>query len=316
MARLVAELVDGRQCLPVGAAPPGFRRAVEDALAARQIRLRMIYDDPALDPWALLRREAELPRAEDRLPTGVWWVDGVGAARAEAWSAVARALGEAMRHDAPHRRALLVVPLPTDSPLVTGLDLAWLQAEPLDRVDLEVAARYRVATAECQGVLARLRIELSVEMASARLPGTGALDTLEHWMAASDEALCDPVRFLSHARADGAEPASAEFDLWRIHHAVLLGEIERERLVIVRANRGRWRIPYDIPETEGRPAKRVRTAELLELKYLYQQLRQSGEPLQSPLLSRLQMLREMRNALSHLEPASFAEVSALQAGTR
>ncbi|TPG53111.1 hypothetical protein EAH89_17475 [Roseomonas nepalensis] len=263
----------------------------------------------------MLRREAELPRAEERLPSGVWWVDGVEAARAEAWSEVARTLGEAMRHDAPHRRALMVVPLPPGGSPVTGLDLAWLHAEPLDRVDLEVAARYAVTAAECHGTLARLRVELSVEMASARLPATRALDTLDHWMGAPDDALCDPVRFLCHARADGAEPTLAEFDLWRIHHAVLLDAIERERLVIVRANRGRWRIPYDIPENEGRPAKRVRAAELLELKHLCLQLRQSGEPLHSPLLSRLQMLREMRNALSHLEPASIAEVSALQVGT-
>jgi hypothetical protein len=178
-----------------------------------------------------------------------------------------------------------------------------------------VAARYAAAAAECRGTFGCLRLELAVEMASARLPRADALDMLDHWMTAPDEALCRPDGFVAHARAAAVEPTLVEFQLWRVHHAVLLGEIERERLQIVRAIRARWRIPYDVPEAEGRPAKRVGEAELLELRHLCQQLRQAGEPLYSPLLQRLQMLRELRNALSHLEPASMAEVSALHAGT-
>jgi hypothetical protein len=95
-----------------------------------------------------------------------------------------------------------------------------------------------------------------------------------------------------------------------------LAEIERERLAIVRRNRGRWRVPYDVPEADGRPAKRVTAAELLELKYLCRQLRQAGEPLHSPLLERLEALRGMRNALSHIEHASFSDITALEAQMR
>lgn len=316
VARVAAELVDGRQCVPVGDTPPGFRRAVEDALVARQVRLRVLYDDAARDPSALLQREAGSSGPDARLPDGVWWVDGVTPERAEAWGIAVRAMGEEMRHAPPHRRALLVLPLSAGSPPLAGLGIAWLRAEPLGRFDLEVAARYAAAAAEGRGIRARLRLELAVDMASTLLPGAAALAALDHWMAAPDEALCDPVRFTAHAREIGAEPVLAEFDLWRVHHAVLLAEIERERLEIVRGNRGRWRIPYDVPEADGRPAKRVRAAELLELKHLCKQLRQAGDPLHSPLLDRLEALRGMRNALSHLEHASASEISALEARVR
>lgn len=153
-----------------------------------------------------------------------------------------------------------------------------------------------------------------VDAAEVRAEPAASTDALGHWMAAPDgEALCDPVRFAPYAREIGAGPPLAEFELWRVHHAVLLSEIERERLEIVRENRGRWRAPYDVPEADGRPATRVRAAELLELKHPCRQLRQAGEPLHSPLLDRLEALRGMRNALSHLEYASSSDIAALEA---
>ncbi|MBY0336476.1 MAG: hypothetical protein K2X11_07675 [Acetobacteraceae bacterium] len=316
VACVVAELIDGRQCVLAGDKPPGFRRAVEDSLSARQVRLRVLYDDAELEPTALLRREIGLQHLDAQRPHGVWWVDGVTRDRAEAWGMAVRTVGEEMRHDPPHKRALLAVPLPAGVAELAGLGVAWLRAEPLGRLDLEVAARYAAASAENRGIRQRLRLELAVNMASAVLPSPDALRALEHWMSAPDAALCDPAAFAAHAREIDVEPVLAEFDLWRVHHAVLLAEIERERLEIVRSNLGRWRIPYDLPEADGQPSKRVRAAEFLELKHLCKQLRQAGEPLHSPLLNRLEALRGMRNALSHLEHASWSDISALETRAR
>jgi hypothetical protein len=177
---------------------------------------------------------------------------------------------------------------------------------------LEVAARYAATALGDVGPLARLRIELAVEMASGFLPRTKALEVLDHWMDAPLATLCDPARFAKHGKAAGVEISSPEFELWRAQHAVLLGEIERLRLQIVRAHRARWIIPYSAPEADGRPSKMIKAAECLELKHLCAQLRDAGEPRFSPLRQRVQALRELRNSLSHLEHAALADVGVLE----
>lgn len=313
-ARIVIDLVDGRQCLLYGEPMPGLRRAIEDALALQQIRLRVIYNDDGLTAEEMMRREGVGMDASNVLPAGVWWIDGVTSASAPDWIVAAEQMAERLRQrdDPLTQRALLVVLLPIDPPSLTGLDVKVHHTEVLGRIDLEVAARYTAAAVGECGSLGRLRIELAVEMASALLPRAAALDMLQHWMTASDEALCNPRRLAEHARASGIELVLPEFELWRAQHATLLAEIERQRLKIVRIHQDRWRLPYYAAEPDGRPAKLVSAAELLELKHLCTQLRNTGESPRSPLLERLKTLRDLRNALSHLEPVGLVEITALQ----
>lgn len=312
VAKVVADLDDGRQCLLYGAPPSGFRRAVEDVLGLRQIQLRVIYDDPQLHPSGILRREAALGVAEtDDLPAGTWWVDGVVEERAAAWTTEAERMAERARGAPPSRRPLLAIPLPAVAPRGKGLNVVEHQAEPLGQIDLEVAARYAGATAGESGPLGRLRIEMAVEMASGRLPQTDALEMLDRWMAAPDAVLGDPRRFAEYATAVGIEVAHPVFELWRAQHAALLRDIERLRLQIVQAHSARWRMPHLAPEADGRPPKTVLVAEHLELKHLCAQLRQAGEPPRSQLRRSLEALRDLRNTLSHLEPASLAEIELL-----
>ena len=192
-----------------------------------------------------------------------------------------------------------------------GSNVVEHQAEPLGQIDLEVAARYAGATAGESGPLGRLRIEMAVEMASGRLPQTDALEMLDRWMAAPDAVLGDPRRFAEYATAVGIEVAHPVFELWRAQHAALLRDIERLRLQIVQAHSARWRMPHLAPEADGRPPKTVLVAEHLELKHLCAQLRQAGEPPRSQLRRSLEALRDLRNTLSHLEPASLAEIELL-----
>jgi hypothetical protein len=315
VATVVADLVDGHQCLLYGSPPPGFRRAVEDAVTERQIRLFVVYDEPVLDPRTLLLREApERPSTHAALPAGVWWVEGATPERADAWAAEATALAEVARGEPAWRRPLLAVLLPTDSILAKGLDVVGHRVEPLGRLDLEVAARYEAATGR-QGPLLALRISLAVEMASFLLPGPAALDLLSHWMAAPDAVYFDVGCLKTHAAAAGMEIALPELLLWRAQHATLLVEIDRLRLEIIRIEGARWRVPYRHPLTEGRLAKEVRVPECLELAHLCAQLRADGVPLWSPLRRYLESLRDARNSLSHLQPLGQAELAALTAET-
>jgi hypothetical protein len=278
----------------------------------RQIRLHVIHDDPSLSTEAVLRREAVGSTTMNSLASGIWWVDGVAEARVAAWITEIQAMAERVRHDPPARRSLLAILVPQDVLFSNGLDVVAHRAEPLGRMDLEVAARYAATAAGEVGPLGRLRVELAVEMASAFLPRTKSLDILDHWMAAPKATLCDPGRFAEHGTAVGVEILSPEFELWRAQHAVLLGEIERLRLQIVRTYPARWKIPYLAPEADGRPPRMIEAAEFLELKHLCAQLRDAGEPFWSPLRQRLQALRELRNSLSHLEHVALAEVGALE----
>ena len=142
VAKIVADLTDGRQCFLQGAPPPGLRRAIEDALIIRQIKLHVIYDDPDLDPDGVLRREVAGPSVVKGLASGIWWIDGVVETRVAAWTTEIQAMAERVRHNPPARRSLLAILVPTDVPFSNGLDVVAHRAEPLGRMDLEVAARY------------------------------------------------------------------------------------------------------------------------------------------------------------------------------
>lgn len=320
-ARLASQVVDvlqdGYQCVPVGKVPLGFRRAVETALAVRRGKLDgIIYDEPDLRPEALLRRETSLSLDNESPAAGLWWIEDVAPDRVAAWIEEARSLGERMRHQRPNERLQIVLPLPAGSPVADSLGVSTVAGDAIGRTDLEVAALYLAAGTGADNLLARLRVAAAVEMAVPLLPDPGALDTVAHWMDAPTAAFCAPAALAAHARAGGNEMRLPEFDLWRLQHAVLLVEIERHRLEIVRAHRERWSLPYEIPAQESQPAKWVSDPEMLELRHLCGQLRQAGEPWASPLARRLRMLRDLRNALSHLEPAALADFLFLSEGGR
>ena len=312
VSAVLEDLLEGRQCLLHGAPPPGLRRAVEDALGAHQIRLRVVDDDPTLHPLGVLRREAAAGfAAASSIMPGVWWVDGVQVGRAAIWANEAAQIAELVRQHPPASRPLLAVPLWGD-PGIRGLNVIVRRAEPLLRIDLEVAARYAAADAGETGLVGRLRLAVAVEMAMPHLPRTAALDALDHWMHAPRAALCDPRRFAEHAAAVGDVITMPAFALWGAQHSALLGEIERLRLEIVRAEARRWKIPYTEPASEGRLPKQINEPELLELKHLCAQLREAGHPPSFPLRRRLEALRELRNALSHLQPVVLAELNLLE----
>lgn len=153
---------------------------------------------------------------------------------------------------------------------------------------------------------------VAVEMVSDLLPSVAALDRLELWMAAPRLVFCDAQRFAAFARDSGTDLVCPEFELWRAQHGVLLAEIEQQRLALVRAHRERWPLPYSVEGADGRPPKVIHAPEMLELKHLCAALRQCGESRDSPLRRRLQALRDLRNALSHLEPASSADIALLE----
>lgn len=311
VATVAADLIDGRHCLLYGAPPQGFRRAVECALAARQMRMRVTYDDPELDPPTLLLREAAPGIANlATLPAGVWWVEGIASNRATIWAVEAVALAERTRHVQPDARALLAVLLPSELPDISGLDILWRRAEPLSRIDLEVAARYQAASGRV-GALAKLRMTLAIEMASPFLPGATALDALSHWMAAPDAALIDQRQFAQHCAGLSTHCDLTPFRMWRAQYEAFLPEIERLRLELVRSEAPRWRLPYHHEPGDGRPAKDVFAPEFLEIPHLCAQLSGAGIPFRSPIRRRLERLRNARNALSHMEPLTPAEVVAL-----
>ncbi len=311
---VVADFIDGRHCLLYGAPPQGFRRAVEDALGLRQMRVRVVYDDSEFDPAALLRREAAPGITNSAtLPPGVWWVEAISSDRAMHWATEAVGLAELTRHSQPWARALLALPLPVHLPEIRGLDIVWRCAEPLGRMDLEVAARYQSGSREQAGALARLRMALAVEMASPLLPGPKALDVLSYWMAAPDVACLNPQQFAQHCPLPAAHPDLAEFWLWRAQYQAFLPEIECARLKLVRSELPRWRVPYRHVSSDGSPAKLVSAPELLEISHLCAQLSEAGITSRSPIRQRLQRLRHARNALSHMEPLSPADATALVA---
>ena len=102
--------------------------------------------------------------------------------------------------------------------------------------------------------------------------------------------------------------------MWRAQQSALFLTIDEERLQITRQYRNWWRVPYLHRTPDGRPGRRVTQAELLELPHLCAQAAESKVPFSSPIRQRLEILREARNALSHLEPLGPLELSALLAG--
>ncbi len=314
MADLADDLLEGRQCLLLGAPPPGLRHALSDVLATRQAPLATVYDDSALAPDDILRRAAAAGmNYSAAVPAGIWWIEDVPVSRTSAWTAEAIRLADAGRNEAPARRTLLVLPMPDDVIAPPGLAVAAYRANPLGRLDLEVAARYSAAAGAGNGLLGRLRLTLAVQMAASLLPRAAALDALGHWMRAPDAALCDPDCFADHAAAGNMPTALPAYALWRAQHEALLGEIEALRLAAVRASPC-WRVPYSEPAAEGRPERRIERAEMLELRHLCAQLRDAREPPDSPLYRHLRTLRDMRNALSHFQPVTLAELRAAEQG--
>ena len=84
----------------------------------------------------------------------------------------------------------------------------------------------------------------------------------------------------------------------------------------MQANPRLWEVPCEVPATDSRPPKWVSDAEKLELRDLCRQLRQARGSNTPVLAKRLQMLRDLRNALSHLEPAAIADFQLLSDETR
>ena len=316
-SRVVDTLANGHQCVPVGSFPSGFRRAVETALLSHRTHLAgIIYDDPGAPPGEVVRRQASTSLDEGVAPTGIWWIEDVATERIAAWLDQIECLGEEMRHLRIADRLQLIFPLPSGSRPLDTLGVSSLVGNALGRADLEVAARYLTSGERTPGLLTRLRVEAAVEMTLPLLPDQSALDALSHWIDAPAITFGDPVAFARHARESGLELRLPDFELWRLQHAVLLAEVERHRIQIVQANPRLWEVPCEVPATDSRPPKWVSDAEKLELRDLCRQLRQARGSNTPVLAKRLQMLRDLRNALSHLEPAAIADFQLLSDETR
>lgn len=312
---VVSELMDGNHCLLVGPRAAGFRRAVEDMLALRQMSLRLVYDEPGRAPGVLMR-QAIASGLEDLpdLSPGIWWIEDIPADRAQSWSNEARDLTEAHRGEPPAQRPLLAALMPPSARPDVSLGVDVRPASPLTRVDLEVAARYRTATIGRQAARSRLRADLAVEMAGLRLPSFDALTSLERWLDAPEAVSRDSRALQAAGRTiDETSLTDAEADaiLWRVQHRILGPEIEAARLRIIAAERPRLRLPYLHPAIEGRPPKCVGVAEMLELGHLCALLREQGLRQGGRLRRQVEELRAARNTLAHIEPLPAAQALAL-----
>ena len=105
--------------------------------------------------------------------------------------------------------------------------------------------------------------------------------------------------------------ARLKLALWRAQSAVLNIEIEEERLRIIDASYEQWLTPYTHLSSDGREDKCICDAVLLELAHLCRQTHMLGMARNHPLRNCLFVLRDARNALSHLEPLSLAELASL-----
>jgi hypothetical protein len=177
IATLVADLLDGRQLVLRAAPQPGLRRAVEDALMLRQQRLRLIYDGHDDPPSVVLRRAIAdgLVPATTLVP-GVYWVDTIEPTRAAAWVSQVSAMAHAAPNNNLWDRALIAVPLPDDTKAPHGLGIVERTVQPLNRIDLKVAACYAIEAGSDSGVLGRIRAALAEELSAPLLPAFTALD--------------------------------------------------------------------------------------------------------------------------------------------
>ena len=317
VARLAEALLDGHQLVlcSAGPLPGGFRRAVEEMLRSCHVCVCLILDETGVPPLSLLRRAMSdgLAMVQD-IPPGIYWIDGVVATRAEAWAEAAAALAEAERNRAPLDRAQLVLPLPQGTKMPRAVGLETHSVQVLRRVDLEVAARYRLAAGDGDSPLWRVRVALAIELAVLGLPNFAAIEILERWLKGPDPALSDVGRLAAHAAANGLQlPASGRLAvaLCRAQQSALLGAIEDERLRIVETAPAWCRVPHTQAARDGRPEKCVRDVHLLEITHLYEMARSAGLRRSDPVRARLELLRDVRNALSHLDLLSATELFAL-----
>jgi hypothetical protein len=91
-------------------------------------------------------------------------------------------------------------------------------------------------------------------------------------------------------------------------------EMDVERLRLIEQEQLLWQLPYTHPASEGRPEKIVELPEVLELSHLCRQLRWNGRRPGDPIRRRLDLLRDVRNSLSHMDFLSQSEIDGLIAG--
>jgi hypothetical protein len=148
-------------------------------------------------------------------------------------------------------------------------------------------------------------------MAATLLPSFSALDALGHWLDVSEETITDWSELNAHAVAGGFAPHAPGrlmLAVWRAQHATIMADIDVERMQIIDTHNGLWRLPYSHPENEGRREKLVEHRDLLELPHLCRQASLRGVARGNPMRQRLHALRDVRNALSHIDPLRVAEL--------
>jgi hypothetical protein len=219
-------------------------------------------------------------------------------------------VAESSRNLDPWARPLLVVLLPESATKPRGLDIVDRLTGLLSRLDLEVAARYALSEALTLRIKDRIRAELAIQFATPLLPGFGALEMLEYWLGAPDDVIASPDRLSCYAEAASRPLSKGRIGLalWRAQFTVLMAEIDVERLRLIEQEQSLWQLPYTHPASDGRPEKVIELPEVLELGHLCRQLRWNGRRPGDPMRRRLDMLRDVRNSLSHLEFLSQYEI--------
>ena len=312
---LVNHLVEGRQiCLSQKLQPTGLRRALEDVLASRQRQMRLVFDDSGHSPHdLLLRAVSDGITLLEKLRAGIYWVDGINDDRGAVWADEFSRIAEFGRNLDPWARPLIVLLLPEGAVMPRGLDIVEPATALLTRLDLEVAARYALADMALFSVKHRIRAELAIQLAAIRLPNFGALESLEHWLGAPDDVIADPDRASSYAEAIelGVPKARLALALWRAQFTVLMAEIDSERMRLIDRKSSLWQLPYTHPASESQGEKVVEFREALELSHLCRQLRWNGRRPGDPIRRRLELLRDVRNSLSHLEFLNQTEIEGL-----
>jgi len=233
--------------------------------------------------------------------------------RGAVWADELSGIAEFGRNLDPWARPLIVLLLPEGTVMPRGLDIVEPATALLTRLDLEVAARYALADTTVFSVKHRIRAELAIQLAAIRLPNFGALEILEHWLGAPDDVIADPDRASSYAEAIGLAMPKGRLALalWRAQFTVLMAEIDSERLRLIERESSFWQLPYIHPASEGRAEKAVEFREALELSHLCRQLRWNGRRPADPIRRRLELLRDVRNSLSHLEFLNQTEIEGL-----
>ena len=315
VGNVVSHLIEGHHvCMSQELEGSGLRRALEDALAARQRQMLLVFDDSGQSPRALLLRAvSDGILAPKNLRAGIYWVDGMRVERGAIWADEVGNIAEFGRNLDPWARPLIVLLLPGGVPKPRGLDVVEPSAGLLSRLDLEVAARYALAEMPVLTIKDRIRAELAIQLAAPLLPLLGALESLDYWLGAPDDVLGNPDRVSGYAEAGGSSLPKGRLglSLWRAQFAVLMTEIDAERLRLIERASSLWQLPYTHPAFEGRPEKVVELPEALELSHLCRQLRLNGRRAGDPVLRRLELLRDVRNSLSHLEMVNQTELEQL-----